>query len=100
MNLELNDVKNTIRNAVKQYTRIQVENDNKNLLSTEYVTNLVDFMYVIKELEDVYGSFVYKIFEKYDYTVFTANNLAQAIVTEYAAIASREENMPQQSTTP
>lgn len=42
--MEIENVKNVIRNAVKQYTGVYIESDDKNLLSTDYPTLLADFL--------------------------------------------------------
>lgn len=80
MNQEMENIKKNIKEYVYKYAHILVESDDKNLLSSDYKTNLADFLYVICELEKVYGPSVYKIFEKSDYSVFTVNNLADAIM--------------------
>lgn len=79
MNQELENIKKNIKELVYKYAHIIVEDEDKNLLSSDYKTNLADFLYVICELEKLYGSSVYEIFEKSDYSVFTINNLAVAI---------------------
>ena len=40
---------------------------------------IADFLYVLEELERHYGSRIYHVFERNNYSVFTINGLAQAI---------------------
>lgn len=88
MRLNINDVKTSIRTAVQQYTGIQITDDDKHLLATDDAAIIADFLYVMKDLEEKYGSAIYTIFESNDYTVFTVNNFAQKIVEACAETAA------------
>ena len=47
---------------------------------------LADFLYVFRALEEKLGVPVAKVLEQRDYTVFTVNNLADAIAEDYPEI--------------
>ena len=76
---DINDIKDVIRNAVQKYLNIHVVDDDKNLLSTDFHVIIADLLYVLEELERHYGSCIYHLFERNNYSVFTINGLAQAI---------------------
>lgn len=87
MKLEINEIKKVIRDAVSEYLDIQIQDDDKNLLSTDLHVIIPDFLYVLEVLEKQYGSWIYRLFEKNNYKVFSVNGLAQAILElsqEYA----------------
>lgn len=88
MTVEVDSIKNIIREAVKKYTGISIEDDEKNLLSSDYQAILADFLYVLKALEDQYGSCIYQVFKTHNYTIFTVNNLAYAIAEVVSVTAS------------
>ncbi len=80
--LDANAVRQMIRAAIQKYTGILVENDDRHLMADDVAIALVDFLYVFRELEESLGFPVAKVLEKRDYTVFTINNLADAILED------------------
>lgn len=75
----INAIKDVVRSAVQENLNIDVVDDDKNLLSTDFHVIIADFLYVLEELERHYGSRIYHVFERNNYSVFTINGLAQAI---------------------
>ena len=79
MKVEVNEIKKVIHAAIGEYLNIKIEDDDKNLLSTDLHAIVPDFLYVLEVLEKQYGSCIYRLFEKNNYTVFTVNGLAKAV---------------------
>ena len=82
MAIDIQDVKNTIRDAVERYIGAQIEDDDKNLFSTEYQPIIANYLYVLRAIEAKYCASVYHIIGQHDYSVFTINRLAEEIVRE------------------
>lgn len=79
MKLEHIEVKNIIKQTISEYMGIQIEDDDRHLLCSDYGIVIADFLYVFRELEKHFRFPAAKVLEKRDYTVFTVNNLATAI---------------------
>lgn len=86
MNIEIEDVKNTIRAAVEQHTGVRVMDDDKNLFSDDLNPIIPNYLYVLKDVEEQYGTIIYRILECHNYTVFTINQLAKEIVASASRI--------------
>lgn len=82
MAIDIQEVKNTIRDAVERYIGVRIEDDDKNLFSTEFQPIIANYLYVLKAIEEKYGVSIYHIIEQHDYSVFTINHLAEEIVRE------------------
>ena len=82
MKIDIQEVKNAIRDAVERYTGIRIDDDDKNLFSTELQPIIANYLYVLKAIEEKYGVSIYRIIEQHDYSVFTINHLAEEIVRE------------------
>lgn len=80
MEIDAYEIKEKIKKLVINYENISIEDDNKSLLSSDYKIPAADFLYILRDLAECYGGKIYKVFENYDYLVFTPNNLARAIV--------------------
>ena len=79
-------IKKWIKHYLFQYTNVSVDGDDSNLFCTDYNIMIPDVLYVVRALEDTLGVPVAKVFEKRDYTVFTVNNLADAIAEDFPEI--------------
>ena len=75
-----------MKECIAQYTRATVDNDDRHLFCSEYHILMADFLYVFRALEEKLGVPVAKVLEQRDYTVFTVNNLADAIAEDYPEI--------------
>ena len=80
MKFQINEIKEDIYDALNKYLNIQIEDDDKNLLSSDVHANVPDFLYVLNALEKKYSASIYRLFEQNDYSVFSVNGLAQAIL--------------------
>ncbi|RDU23771.1 hypothetical protein [Anaerosacchariphilus polymeriproducens] len=78
---ELEDVEKRIQNTIYKICGKKIEDINSNLLSEKNQVILVDWLYVLEELEKNYHYPVYKILEKSNYTIFTIHNLAKRIIS-------------------
>lgn len=79
MSIDINGIKNDIRSAMSRYTGIQIEDDSKNLFSNDYHPIIPNYLYVIKAIEEKYGTVVYRVIETSDFSIFTVNQLSEAI---------------------
>ena len=80
MKLQVDEIKEDIRDAMNKYLGIRIEDDDKNLLSSDLHAIVPDFLYVLNALEQKYSASIYRLFEQNDYSVFSVNGLAQAIL--------------------
>lgn len=76
---ELEEVETRIQNTIYKICGKKMEDINSNLLSEKNQMILVDWLYVLEELEKNYHYPVYEILENSDYTIFTIRNLAKRI---------------------
>lgn len=84
-------IKAWIKQYISQYTKASVDSDYRNLFCSDYNIMIPDVLYVFRALEDILGVPVAKVLEKRDYTVFTVNNLTDAIVEDFPEILLQAE---------
>lgn len=82
-------IKAYIKQYIEQYVNVCVDDD-RNLFCSDYNIRIVDVLYVFRALEDKLGIPVAKVLEKRNYTVFTVNNLVNAIVDDFPEILDKE----------
>ncbi|MBS5166106.1 MAG: hypothetical protein KHY77_10195 [Butyricicoccus pullicaecorum] len=92
MKVDIYEVKEQIRSAVMRYEHLQIDDDDKSLLASEYQIPAADFLYILRDLERSYGDAVYKVFETNDYSVFSVNNFAKAISEVCASMVEESRN--------
>ena len=80
------ELKNLIRQYITQYTKAVINDNNKNLFCGDYHILLPDLLYVFCALEKRLEVSVAKILEQRNYTVFTVNNLTDAIIEDFPEI--------------
>lgn len=80
MKAEFNEVKNVIRSVVERHIGFRIVDDNKNLFSDEFNPIVPNYLYILKDIENQYGTIIYRIIENHNYTIFTINRLSKAIV--------------------
>ena len=80
------DLKAEIKRYIQQYTKVNVDNDDRHLLCREYGIPLPNFLYVFRELDNSFNISIAKVLENRDYPVFTVNNLANAIMQDYTEL--------------
>lgn len=78
-------IKTYIKQYIEQYIGVSVDDD-RNLFCSEYNIKIADVLYVFRALEDKLGVPVPKVLEKRNYSVFTVNNLANAIMDDFPEI--------------
>ncbi len=78
--MEKNEIMSKIKEIVYQIIGIQIEDENDNILGCHHKYPLVYAVYVVDELEKIYGKGVLEIFEKNDYNIWKLSNLADAIL--------------------
>ncbi len=84
--MEKNEIMNKIKEIVYKTIGIQIEDENDNILGCHHKYPVVYAVYVVDELEKIYGKWVLEIFEKNDYNIWKLSNLADAILDELAKI--------------
>ncbi len=84
--MEKNEIMNKIKEIVYQIIGIQIEDENDNILGCHHKYPVVYAVYVVDELEKIYGKGVLEIFEKNDYNIWKLSNLADAIIDELAKL--------------
>lgn len=75
-------IEKKIQDTIFEVCGKKIEDVNSYLLSVKNEVILVDWLYVLEELEKNYQYPVFQILEKNDYTIFTIHNLAQGICKE------------------
>ena len=80
--MEKVEVMNKIREIVYQTIGIQIEDDDDNILGCHHRYPVVYSIYIVDELEKLYGKEIVKIFENSDYNIWKLSNLAEAILDE------------------
>ncbi len=84
--MEKNEIMNKIKEIVYQIIGIQIEDENDNILGCHYKYPVVYAVYVVDELEKIYGKEILGIFENNDYNIWKLSNLADAILNELAKL--------------
>ncbi len=84
--MEKNEIMNKIKEIVYQIIGIQIEDENDNILGCHHKYPVVYAVYVVDELEKIYGKEILGIFEKNDYKIWKLSNLADAILNELAKL--------------
>lgn len=84
--MEKNEIMNKIKEIVYQIIGIQIEDENDNILGCHHKYPVVYAVYVVDELEKIYGKEILGIFEKNDYNIWKLSNLADAILNELAKL--------------
>lgn len=74
-----NDIKLLLVKIIFEISNKKILNYDKYLLGRDIGIPREDFLYLIVKLEDSYHLPIIKVLEKYDYTVFTINNLAESL---------------------
>lgn len=82
MQEELINVEKQIQSTIYKICQKKIDDVDSYLLSSKNNIILVDWLYVLEELEESYHYPVFRIVEKNDYTVFTIHNLAKGICRE------------------
>ncbi len=68
-----------IKKIIYEITNIEIEDIDANLMGPDCLIHSYFFLYVFFELEEILHIDIFRIFENYDYTVFTIRNIALAI---------------------
>ncbi len=77
--MTLQEVEESIIDAIKLTTGVLITDTDSNLLSEQYAFPLADFLYIFHSLEQKYDCNVYKIIDMITYDKFTISTLAQKI---------------------
>lgn len=88
MKVTKEEIRSLIKQCVQRYTKAAIADNDRHLLCDDYHIMIPDFLYVFRDLEKNLGVPVVSILEKRDYTVFTINNLTNAIAEDYPEILS------------
>lgn len=72
-------IKMLLVQIISEISNKKITNYDKYLLGRDVGIPREDFLYLIVRLEDCYHLPIIKVLEKYDYTVFTINNLAESL---------------------
>lgn len=75
--MSLEEIKNTIKIVVEKYIHVYVEDEEQSLIDIEVPVE--DFLYVVNELEIVYGLPVIQVLENNNHQVFSIKNLAKKL---------------------
>ncbi|SFR64731.1 hypothetical protein [Anaeromicropila populeti] len=78
--MDRNEVMNTIRTIVYQVLRINIEDENDNILGCHHKYPVAYAIYIVERLEKIYGKGLYEIFAENDYTIWKLSNLTDAII--------------------
>lgn len=69
------EIKEIIRNVIKNWTGVTIDDDNKMLI--DYKIHTEDYLYVILELEDTYHLPILSFIKENDAQMFTLENLGK-----------------------
>ena len=70
MKLPVDEIKEDIRDAMNKYLGIRIEDDDKNLLSSDLHAIVPDFLYVLNALEQKYSASIRLSFQvRYSFSV-------------------------------
>lgn len=70
-------MENILKKLIFKYSGIQVVNSDENLLKLPI--SVVNFIYIITELEDMYNIRIIKLMDIENFEVFTINNLMKKL---------------------
>ncbi|ACL74717.1 hypothetical protein [Ruminiclostridium cellulolyticum] len=76
------EVMNEIKKTVLRITGIIIEDENDNIIGCHHIYPIVYAIYIVEELEKVFGKEVSDIFTENDYTIWELTNLADAIMNK------------------
>ncbi|AEY64647.1 hypothetical protein [Clostridium sp. BNL1100] len=74
------EVMNEIKETVLKITGINIEDENDNIIGCHHKYPIVYAIYIVEELEKIFGKEISNIFAENDYTVWKLSNLAEAII--------------------
>ncbi len=74
------DVMNEIKETVLRITGITIEDENDNIIGCHHKYPIIYAIYIVDELEKIFGKEISNIFVENDYTVWKLSNLAEAII--------------------
>ncbi|WP_024833021.1 hypothetical protein [Ruminiclostridium josui] len=80
--MEKREVMNVIKEIVYKITGIKIEDENDNIIGCHHNYPIIYAIYIVDELEKIFGNEVSNIFAENDYTVWELSNLAEAIINK------------------
>lgn len=78
--MTLQEVEDSIVDAIKLTTGVLITDKDSNLLSEQYAFPLADFLYIFHSLEEKYDCNIYEIINMITYEKFTISAIAQKII--------------------
>ncbi len=78
--MEKREVMNEIKETVFKITGIKIEDENDNIIGCHHKYPIIYAIYIVNELEMIYGQEIAEIFLQNDYTIWELTNLADAII--------------------
>ncbi len=76
------EVMNEIKETVLKLTGINIEDENDNIIGCHHKFPIIYAIYIVDELEKIFGKEISDIFTENDYTVWKLSNLADAIINK------------------
>jgi hypothetical protein len=80
--MEKREVMNVIKEIVYKIPGIKIEDENDNIIGCHHNYPIIYAIYIVDELEKIFGNEVSNIFAENDYTVWELSNLAEAIINK------------------
>ncbi|EPR13697.1 hypothetical protein [Ruminiclostridium papyrosolvens] len=74
------EVMKEIKETVFRITGIKIEDENDNIIGCHHNYPIVYAIYIVDELEKIFGKEISNIFTENDYTVWRLSILAEAII--------------------
>lgn len=78
---KIEQIENEIRELIKRYLGIEITEKNKNLLDRDIEVPIVDWLYVILEMERTYQKEISAYIAEEKFHFFTIENLAKKIAS-------------------
>lgn len=82
--MEKIEVMNEIKETVYKITGIKIEDENDNIIGCHHKYPIIYAIYIVDELEKIFGKEISNIFAENDYSVWKLSNLADAIINIYS----------------
>ncbi len=82
--MEKREVMNEIKETVYKITGIKIEDENDNIIGCHHTYPIIYAIYIVDELEKIFGKEISNIFAENDYNVWKLSNLADAIINIYS----------------
>ncbi len=82
--MEKREVMNEIKETVCKITGIKIEDENDNIIGCHHTYPIIYAIYIVDELEKIFGKEISNIFAENDYNVWKLSNLADAIINIYS----------------